>query len=114
MSGGGGLTWGVNPINHGGNQHLIDFSIVPNLGSEKGWINSGGIFNPSFTLTTAISMVQVLSFGGEVHGTAHGVNRFVRRRYSIGVWPLSICTAQSWMEGHRTKLQLALTKPGRL
>ena len=50
MSGGGGLTWGVNPINHGGNQHLIDFSIVPNLGSEKGRINSGGIINPSYTL----------------------------------------------------------------
>ena len=50
MSGGGGLTWGVNPINHGGNQHLIDFSIVPNLGSEKGRINSGVLINPGLTL----------------------------------------------------------------
>ena len=57
MSGGGGLTWGVNPINHGGNQHLIDFSIVPNLGSEKGRINSGGFINPGLTLLTCVEDV---------------------------------------------------------
>ena len=50
MSGGGGLTWGVNPIIHGGNQHLIDFSIVPNLGFQNSGTNLGGIINPDLTL----------------------------------------------------------------
>ena len=46
----GGLIWGVEPIIHGGNQHLIDFSIVPNLGFQNSGTNLGGIINPDLTL----------------------------------------------------------------